>query len=88
MATMGATQRRGDMKLMAASLFTAAMVGCLLVNITPGQATSTAEWCQKAAKCSQDAQNERYDPDNPGLGKKFLQLKKTCQYYSQKCSGN
>ena len=75
------------MKVFVAVLFAGVVAGFMLTGVAPGEARSRAEWCQMAADCANEAVDERADPNNPGMGKKFKKKKAQCQVYSKKCNG-
>jgi hypothetical protein len=74
------------MRVGVAGLLAVAVVALMLTHGAPGQAQSTAYWCKKAAECAKKALNERYDENNPGMGKKFRAKKAQCLRYSKRCS--
>jgi hypothetical protein len=74
------------MRVGVAGLLAVAIIGLMLTHGAPARAQSTAYWCKKAAECANKALKERFDEDNPGMGKKFNAKKKECLRYSKRCN--
>ncbi len=78
------------MKLIATMVCLALASGCLLLDLSPANAFANMEEsqnsCMQAALCSQQAQNEKYDANNPGMGPKFNALRARCQRLAAQCA--
>ncbi|HLH90278.1 MAG TPA: hypothetical protein VKX28_17650 [Xanthobacteraceae bacterium] len=79
-----------DMRLIAMTMCAGLAAGYLVLGTTAGHAAANVDdaqnSCQKAALCASQAYDEKNDPDNPGMGRKFNALKAQCLKWAEQCN--
>jgi hypothetical protein len=60
-----------------------------MLGTTPGHAAANVDEaqksCEQAAACAKAAYNEKNDKNNPGMGRKFEDIKADCSLLAAQC---